>query len=313
MSLLHRVPSPFSQLLADESDDGQEQFDAAAVLNWTKEELETNLKTFESKADIVDSMLHTIETFETLSDVEVEADLLNESLWMDGKLFIDESSFSAISPQPRQTQQNPIELESIYNAVNNGAFTPPQTPPYEYQQSAQSTPTQHPCGESVVQPDLDCLVIPLDIDIAAYEPVQQNDVDRELAVVDELVRTRANGFLPASPCSSSTGSESSSSSSSSEDFDWAQDFGKAPKTNRKRAKPYTCMDDKRSRKKEQNKNAATRYRMKKKAEVAEIQGEESSLLQHKVSLEAKIVDLQREIKCLKGLMTDFFKEKGLIR
>lgn len=80
------------------------------------------------------------------------------------------------------------------------------------------------------------------------------------------------------------------------------------------SKPYsrTSPEDKKFRKKEQNKNAATRYRMKKKAEVEEILGEERNLAKGNEGLDVKVEDLQREIKYLKGLMRDLFKAKGLI-
>lgn len=72
------------------------------------------------------------------------------------------------------------------------------------------------------------------------------------------------------------------------------------------------LEDKKLRKKEQNKNAATRYRLKKKAEVHEILREEEAYRKEKEKLEAKVLDLQNEIKYLKGLMRELFKAKGLI-
>lgn len=93
-----------------------------------------------------------------------------------------------------------------------------------------------------------------------------------------------------------------------------QDEVELPKTSRKRSKPYARAnpEDKKSRKKEQNKNAATRYRMKKKAEIEVVLEEERNLQKENDGLENKIGDLQRELKCLKGLMRDVFKAKGLI-
>ncbi|KAK7790330.1 hypothetical protein R5R35_001435 [Gryllus longicercus] len=85
---------------------------------------------------------------------------------------------------------------------------------------------------------------------------------------------------------------------------------------RKRAaKPYARVgtEEKKLRKKEQNKNAATRYRQKKKAEVEEILSEEKQLADANEELQTKVNDLSREIKYLKGLMRDVFKAKGLLK
>ena len=82
-----------------------------------------------------------------------------------------------------------------------------------------------------------------------------------------------------------------------------------------RQKPYSrpSIEDKKVRKKEQNKNAATRYRQKKKQEIKEILGEERELTEHNEKLKNQVTDLQREIGYLKGLMRDLFRAKGLIK
>lgn len=67
------------------------------------------------------------------------------------------------------------------------------------------------------------------------------------------------------------------------------------------------------RKKEQNKNAATRYRQKKKQEIKEILGEEQELIDKNEKLQAQVKDVQREIGYLKNLMRDLFKAKGLLK
>ncbi|KAL1129200.1 hypothetical protein AAG570_013730 [Ranatra chinensis] len=72
-------------------------------------------------------------------------------------------------------------------------------------------------------------------------------------------------------------------------------------------------DERKQRKKEQNKNAATRYRQKKKAEVEGILDEEKGLKSKNEELKLKVTDLQREIKYLKSLMRDVFRAKGLIK
>lgn len=172
-----------------------------------------------------------------------------------------------------------------------------------------------------------------------YQPLvqpqtPQPDLAHELAEVDELVRSRAENMVeswetsehntnisPSSPSSSS----SSGFSECSSDPEWIPEPVQASGSpispervsrGRKRmGKPYsrTGPEDKKSRKKEQNKNAATRYRMKKKAEIEEILTEEKALADSNDKLQGQVTDLQREIKYLKGLMRDLFKAKGLLQ
>lgn len=99
-----------------------------------------------------------------------------------------------------------------------------------------------------------------------------------------------------STCSSSSLKESSSSVVS-----------------KRRPRPYARgTEDKKSRKKEQNKNAATRYRQKKKAEIDQILDVEKDLLDDHKKLYTKYKDVRREISYLKSLMRELFKSKGLL-
>lgn len=222
------------------------------------------------------------------------------------------------------------EFENVYDVVelSHETLTPPQSPPHEYK----ILTTLEPLLQSSYLPEKQ-FPVP-EKPLLAYRPspplpeyptamTPQPDIAHELAVVDELVRTRVEDMQwssgPASPNSNSSGS-SNFGDCSSDDPEWMPepvenyDAGASPKQGRKRAKPYsrTSPVDKKSRKKEQNKNAATRYRMKKKAEVEVILSEEKDLSNKNEELENKINDMQREIKYLKGLMRDLFKAKGLI-
>ena len=99
---------------------------------------------------------------------------------------------------------------------------------------------------------------------------------------------------------------SSSSDSGYEDPDWA------PITSKSRTRPYPSVEERKARKKEQNKNAATRYRQKKKQEIEVILSEERELQDKNESLKAEVEEVQREIKYLKSLMRHMFKAKGII-
>lgn len=203
-----------------------------------------------------------------------------------------------IAPGPQPTEELLREFETVYGAVELTHLTPPQSPPgpatqllLSYAQQAQC-PAPAPLHEPWPQQPQLHLPVP-----AEY--------DRELEAVEELVRHRASQLASPQPSGDSNGSSPSSSPRSSTDEEWSLPSG--------RPKPYSRGDDRRSRKKEQNKNAATRYRQKKKAEVEVLLGEEQQLRARHGELDSKCADLQREIRYLKSLMRDLFKAKGLIK
>lgn len=148
--------------------------------------------------------------------------------------------------------------------------------------------------------------------------------DEEL---DELVRIRVESLVETpqhsgdNSCSSlheeSESVASPSSDSGYSDPEWTvPSFSELKSPKKKRGmKPYIRVppEEKRQRKKEQNKNAATRYRIKKKQEIEEILGEEKSLRDKHEQLKTELVDVKREIKYLKNLMRDVFKAKGLVK
>lgn len=143
--------------------------------------------------------------------------------------------------------------------------------------------------------------------------------------LDELVRIRVESLVdsPAASPESSRSSlqdESDSVQSPSEqecsDPEWTTaSFEIITQKKRRVCKPYSRAppEARRERKKEQNKNAATRYRLKKKQEVEEILSEERQLQEIHEDLQSELTEVQREIKYLKNLMRDMFKAKGLIK
>lgn len=69
--------------------------------------------------------------------------------------------------------------------------------------------------------------------------------------------------------------------------------------------------EKKSRKKEQNKNAATRYRQKKKQEVETILEEETRLLKTNKKLVAQFNEARREMRYLRNLLMDMYKQNDI--
>lgn len=213
-------------------------------------------------------------------------------------------------------------------------LTPPQSPPHEVinvdtQVLITLQPVQQPLfasDHSIYNVSEEPLYVNDDTtrqwsaDDISLSPLG-GDVANELAVVDEYVRSHTKDIpSPSSPCTSSGGS-CISTEDSVDDPDWSYESERKSlkqsvhDSSKNRHKPYSrpSLEDKKVRKKEQNKNAATRYRQKKKQEIKEIQGEERELTDHNEKLKNDVKDLQREIGYLKGLMRDLFKAKGLLK
>lgn len=82
-------------------------------------------------------------------------------------------------------------------------------------------------------------------------------------------------------------------------------------TKEKRSSPYTVDTtvDKKDRKRVQNKNAATRYREKKRSEKNSLGDQEKQLSDRNKELREKVESLQREISYMKELMNEIQKAK----
>lgn len=184
-----------------------------------------------------------------------------------------------------------------------------------------------------------------DVNSPVSSPYAQ-DIAHEMEVVEALVRARAEDLPDCTDddedddianllnddddesTSQSASSSSASCSPRSESSDGGSNYSNddewSPRTSvdvspivgkatKRRTRPYgRSSEDKKSRKKEQNKNAATRYRKKKKAEIEIALDEERDLLDIHAGLEVKCCDVQREIKYLKSLMRDLYKAKGIM-
>lgn len=308
---------------------------------------EDDLIPCESKAEVASLMLEHLENLIDLDElIKDEPFLLDEKIL---PILDDEEQPREVAPllvkmeyhlRVPDTQSLLKEFENVYDVVefSHETLTPPQSPPSEQKILTTLEPLYaHPLVE---KPPPAFSLGPAEPQAVHHLPAAeypslatpQPDIAHELAVVDELVRTRVEDMQWTSSGPSSPNSNSCTSSNfgdcSSDDPEWMpetvnerssddDDQTTTPtpqKASRKRSKPYSRSTpvDKKSRKKEQNKNAATRYRMKKKAEVEVILTEEKQLQDYNGELENKISDVQREIKYLKGLMRDLFKAKGLI-
>lgn len=81
---------------------------------------------------------------------------------------------------------------------------------------------------------------------------------------------------------------------------------------RSKATPYSKLPaGRKERKKQQNKEAAIRYREKKRQEAMQSQSEEQGLLDRNKELKTEVLNLEREIMCMKELLSDVFNIHSL--
>lgn len=164
-----------------------------------------------------------------------------------------------------------------------------------------------------------------------------SDLQRELEAVDELIRSRSQNLPDCASDDTTSESGFSNSSHSMESLMTGSDLSYASNDDEWSSKSLTSDDmfdakpsksnelgpkkkrlyrrspeDRTHRKKEQNKSAANRYRLKKKAEIEILLDEESGLAKVNEELQVKFSDIKREIKYMKGLMREFYQAKGLI-
>lgn len=268
-----------------------------------------------TRADLARQLLDDIEeyvkkeeTFSEWFEEKVDLPIFDEIQGME-PVIPDSSLVSTILPI--ETLENNIMKASpeLSFVLGRGHLTPPQSPPsaevpifivqqHQQQQQQPSYITLQSTGGFISEPYL----------VAPPTP----DLAHEMAVVDEVVRGAAQQWEQWE--SSDSNSRSSEGTEDSDDPEWMPEVSDpAPSARRARQpRPYN-VSDRRIRKKEQNKNAATRYRLKKKAEVSIIVEEERGLEDQNASLQTKLTDVQREINYLKGIMRDVFRAKGLIQ
>lgn len=263
--------------------------------------------------------------------VEVDEDDDESTQWLDEPITLQGlTEYSSQQRQPlkiERTAQLLQEFNSVFDAVELTHLTPPQTPPQSPQLETftdlnvdqfifSSPPPPQPQQQIILNTNF----FNFDQhDAVAPSPASSQDIAHEMEVVEELVRSCAEN-LPdwtsddenSSQSSSPNSSPRSSSDDSFDNASQSNDDEWAPKPSTSVKRRVRSTEDKKSRKKEQNKNAATRYRQKKKAESEVVMGEERELQEKHDALQVKHADIQREIKYLKSLMRDLYRAKGLL-
>jgi len=272
---------------------------------------------------------------ELQQEITEEEDDNESNQWLDETITLPTLADYIHPPQQRQplkieqTAQLLREFDSIFDAVELTHLTPPQTPPESPQAEHLNdlkldqfifTPTPQP-QQSII---LNSNFFNFDANESIQSPACSQDIAHEMEVVEELVRSCAENLPDWTSGDDDDESYSPSSTScsprSDDSFDTASqtysnddELSPSSPVVKKRTKPYgRSLNDKKFRKKEQNKNAATRYRQKKKAESEVVLEEERELQEKNDRLQEKYTDVQREIKYLKSLMRDLYRAKGLL-
>lgn len=242
-------------------------------------------------------------------------------------------------PALQQQQQNDVQQYAINNIPVNGQYeiynyhqqqelSPSQEQfiyiPNDSQSSASSMSAPSPGNEiSILYESSNQSMIANEDIVFETDTIISSpaDIQRELEVVDELVRAHSNSrhnsdYDDDSVSSSIWSPRSEYSSSGYSQFDDEPDRKSSSGlkgVSKKRTRGYGRQpEEKKSRKKEQNKNAATRYRQKKKQEVEIILDEEKILADKHHRLATTYKDTKREVKYLKSLLRDLFKARGFI-
>ncbi|XP_016964035.1 activating transcription factor of chaperone isoform X1 [Drosophila biarmipes] len=219
-------------------------------------------------------------------------------------------------------------------------LTPPQSPPQfdAYKQPEESLQLLPVKAEQKVQ----CYT-PDATSAAAATPFNFNnwvggsEIARENQLVDDIVNMRAKELELTtnwpqfnedceSQASSSLDSRSTGSgvngSIADADEDWLPEatsscsspahtaVEQSAAKPKKRTRTYgRGVEDRKIRKKEQNKNAATRYRQKKKLEMESVLGEEHVLSQENEELRRTLQERRNEMRYLRQLIREFYQER----
>ncbi|XP_030243648.1 activating transcription factor of chaperone isoform X2 [Drosophila navojoa] len=151
---------------------------------------------------------------------------------------------------------------------------------------------------------------------------QQYNDDCESQASSTMCSSSSRSSSSISSSSSSSSSPSPSSSIADADEDWLPGSSSSSpihnsgeeqlpaKGAKKRTRAYgRGVEDRKIRKKEQNKNAATRYRQKKKQEMEHVLGEEQQLQQTNAQLRRQLNDRLNESRYLRQLIREFYKDR----
>lgn len=290
-----------------------------------------------NKIDLpIDDFVASIENADDIIEETLNlGNIKNEQLLMEFNSILEEVEIqNQLTPPQTPPYHHLSGLQEIQQINTNNIPAPEQYPIFSYQQQQPQSENQFVYLQNESLPnditvfyentnqsmisneEVTCHEIVFDPESIISSPT---DIQRELEVVDELVRAHSlqnsdyDDNASASSSAWSPRSEDSSSGYSQFDDEPVKKSSGLRGVSKKRPRGYgRHPDEKKSRKKEQNKNAATRYRIKKKQEVEVIMDEERILMDKNRKLSTTYKDTKREVKYLKSLLRDLFKARGFI-
>ena len=291
--------------------------------------------------DKIDLPLYDFVTGNENGDFNNQKQSKTEQLLMEFDSIYDAVELDHLTPPQTPPEQKLFlpHIEESQNFVQNIPQIEQQQFIFDYQQPQQQVPSQEQyiytndaasdleisyiyenSNQSMVSnEDFNSTEIIIDPEPIISSPA---DIQRELEVVDEIIQahSRSQSDYDDDNCTISTSSswsprsEYSASVCSQDDYRPVKKSSSSRGITKKRTRPYgRNPDEKKSRKKEQNKNAATRYRQKKKEEVHVILGEERIMMDKNKKLMTSYKDTKREVKYLKSLLRELFQARGFIQ
>lgn len=177
--------------------------------------------------------------------------------------------------------------------------------------------------ELEVEQDLPTFILPTNETSNQDEPNDSGFIDMTTTAHHHITVDGQDIFIVVAPPSPQpkqevvttlvTAPESFASLTDPIDPDWTPDSPKtakgrppvkrtSPKAKSSRKTPY--IKDKKERKKQQNVEAARRYRDKKKSELVNVEGEEDALADKNKGLKSEVADLEAKVRTMKQLMAE---------
>lgn len=274
--------------------------------------------------------------------LDLLADTHNQSGFSDS--LVEDSGLPPIAP-PQETQLTALEVlqsladEAEKELASNNTFSEPSSPTAPltvYIEGEQDSELTISRGSSSVLMEMLLQDNPLFVhgeNVHQQHSVMDIDVDEHLVleasampILSPVSPDDVESLLSSGPCSPDSVALELSSVTSDPDYrpDNSSDGDMwLPQKQRKRGPrtaPYTKsskgasaakLTDRKQRKKQQNRDAALKYRQKKKAETNTTEAEYDVLEQRNTELKDKCDQMTREIKYLKDLMADVYHARGL--
>ncbi|KAH8285775.1 hypothetical protein KR018_002889 [Drosophila ironensis] len=270
--------------------------------------------------------------------LDQKASLINYEANYQSELDVASHSIIPVTKVQASSQEAPDAFNCDPTSLTLQQLTPPQSPPH--------FDAGKPSADFIVKAEEKVQYYATDSAVAAAATpapfnfnswVGGSEIARENQLVDDIVNMRAQELELSSnwaqqlqddcesQASSSLGGSSASGVSGSiadADEEWLPESlssGSSPAYTaveepvaREKKRPRTYgrgVEDRKIRKKEQNKNAATRYRQKKKLEMENVLGEEQELMQENEALSRTLRERRNEMRYLRQLIREFYQER----